>query len=94
MKINIDQNESNALEAFASSGANYVKVIEKVFKFAIDDLKDITQIDPKGNMGLQALSRQEAVTHLIAIRDVIFPSVENKVKAQKDESEPGKPKWR
>lgn len=96
MKINIDQNESNALEGFASSGANYVKVIEKIFKIAIDNLKDITQIDPKDNMGLQTLSRQLAVKELIQIKDLVFPNLENIKTKRPGEAEGGKviPKYR
>lgn len=91
MKINLDQNESDALEQFEKSGANSVAVIRKIFEAGIDELKDVENIDPKGNMGLQSLARQEAVKIVRGLRDIIFPELAKK------ETKPGEPKknpWR
>lgn len=79
MKINLQIEEQNALAQFVGSGANYVRVIEKIFAEAINDLKDINNIDPKGNMGLQALARQEAVKTILEIKDAIFPDQAEKI---------------
>ena len=55
-----------------------MKVIEKILNESIADLKDITNIDPKGNMGLQTLARQEACKEVKAIKDLIFPALGEK----------------
>lgn len=92
-KINLDQGEDTALEQFVGSGANYVKVIKKIFDFYLDDMKNIENIDPKGNVGLQTTSRQQAFTQLKNIRDTIFPEFSEKTPATPG----GKPeisKWR
>ena len=86
MKIHLDQSESDALDGFNRSGANYVKVIEKIFKISLEDMKDINNIDPKSNMGLNALARQNAYLQLKEIKDLIFPS-----QAEKKSQEPGAP---
>ena len=94
MKINLDQNEVNALEQFEGSGMNAVPVIKKILEKSIDFLGDIANIDPKGNMGLQTLANQNAVKELKDIRDTIFPGVARVSKKQP--AEPGAPKsqWR
>jgi hypothetical protein len=94
MKIELKIEEHNALEQFEQSGANYVRVIEKIFAGAINELKDINNIDPKGNMGLQALARQEAVKIMLEVKDMIFPGqVEKKTKPVAP-ADPGGSKWR
>jgi hypothetical protein len=75
MKINLDQNETNALEQFEGSGMNAVAVIKKILDTAISFLGSIENIDPKGNMGLQTLANQNAVKEIKEIRDQIFSSV-------------------
>lgn len=71
-KINLEQEDSLILERFAKSNSSDVKVIKKIFDFYINDLRDVRNIDPKGNMGLQALGAQLALTNLDEIRDLIF----------------------
>lgn len=70
-----------------------MKVIEKVFKEGITDLKDINNVDPKGNMGLQTLARQEAVKILVEIAEMIFPDQE-KLKTSAGPQEKKISKWR
>lgn len=81
-RINLDQGEETSLEQFVGSGANYVKVIEKIFTFYLEDLKNIQNIDPKGNMGLQTLARQEAFGNLEEIRNIIFPGLAERKKLE------------
>ena len=78
MKINLDRNEQDALAQFSSSGMNAVGVMKKIFKFYIEDLRNIENIDPKGNMGLQALSRQEAHRTVKEVEALIFPDTVQK----------------
>lgn len=73
MKINLEKNEEDALASMIASGGNHIPVLRKLFSQAIDDLKDITNIDPKANVGLQTCARQEAVKQLIEIESKIFP---------------------
>ena len=75
MKINLDQNEIDALEKFETSGMNAVAVIKKILDTSISYMGSIENIDPKGNMGLQTLANQNAVKELKDIRDAIFQSM-------------------
>lgn len=79
MKIILPEEETNALETMIRSGANGVKVLDRIFKESIEDLKNIKNIDPKSNMGLQTLARQLACEIVEDIQKLIFsPGVENK----------------
>lgn len=93
MKINLDQNEIDALEKFEGSGMNAVGVIKKILQYAIDDLGNIENIDPKGNMGLQTLANQNATKELKVIRDTIFPGVARQNLSPKNAGKP-KSEWR
>ncbi len=73
MKIQLDQNEVNALEQLAGSGMNAYGVLKKIFKHYISDLESVRNIDPKGNMGLQTLARQEALKTVEEIAELLFP---------------------
>jgi len=75
MKINLDENEQNALATFNNSGQNAIQVMKKIFTFYIEDLESVKNIDPKGNMGLQSLARQEALKIVEEMRDIIFPDL-------------------
>lgn len=97
-KILLDANEVQALQQFEASGMNAVKVIKKIFDLATADLQNIENIDPKGNMGLQALARQEAVAWVRELGGLVFGrSVENSRKPDRiPEGGPAKPpsQWR
>lgn len=97
MKINLDENDSGALANLEASGAKGVDVLKKVFQFYMEDLMSINNIDPKGNMGLQALARQEAYGTLCEIAEIVFPSQALKIRASMPGSGDGKKpisKWR
>jgi len=83
-KINLDKNEEDALGALILQGGNSVAVLKKIFTLAIEDLKDITNVDSKGNMGLQTLARQLAVEKMIIVRDLIFQEVQTKPFIEKE----------
>lgn len=72
MKINLEQEEKDALETMSKSGANYVVALKKVFNEALKDLENIRNIDPKSNMGLQTLARQLACEMVVDMRDAVF----------------------
>lgn len=94
MKIPLEESELKALEQFVGSGANYVKVIAKIFNVAIEDLKNIENVDPKGNMGLQTLSRQDALKTVREVRDTIFPALAEDKAASQGQSAQKKSQWR
>lgn len=73
MKINLEEKELNALVTMVNSAPAGLPVLKKIFEFYIDDLGNIENIDPKGNVGLQTCARQEAVKTLKEIRGIIFP---------------------
>lgn len=79
-KINLTPEQVNALEQHSNSGANGVKIIKAILTFYIEDLINIDNIDPKGNMGLQTLARQEAKKTLVEVRDLIFPELSEDMK--------------
>lgn len=74
-KIKLNDDESSALENFARSGQQAYPVLKKIFKHYIGDLESVRNIDSKGNMGLQALARQNALESLEEIEEQIFPDV-------------------
>lgn len=93
-RMNLDQNEINALEQFEASGMNAVAVIKKIFNFHIAELDSIKNIDPKGNMGLQSLANQNALEAVEGIRDTVFQTVAQKKKVPIAEPEKTKSQWR
>lgn len=86
MKIILQPDESKALENFATSGHQAYPVLKRIFKHYMDDLESVLNIDPKGNMGLQALARQEAHKTLADISEEIFPDIS----PPRRKDEPGK----
>lgn len=75
VKPNFSENETALLERFKASGASDAELVKKIIVFYMDEMKDIMKIDPKGNMGLQALARQEAYKMLSAIAEIIYPDI-------------------
>lgn len=71
-KIDLTIDESKALENFASSGHQAYPVLKKMFKHYQEDLGSVKNIDNKGNMGLQALARQNALEIVEEIAEKIF----------------------
>lgn len=54
-------------------GGAGVEALKELFRAAEAELRDVGNIDPKGNMGLQALAAQRAVENLLAVREHVFP---------------------
>lgn len=100
MKIILQEDETKALENLAGSGANGYDVMKKVFQLHIRDLHSIMNIDPKGNVGLQTISRQHAYETLLDIAEIIFPNDADDIKQARGTPKAGdtgdKPmsKWR
>lgn len=97
LKINLDENDSNALATLESTGAKGIEVQKKVFQYYMDDLSSVNNIDSKANMGLQALARQEAYKTLCEIAEIFFPSEASKIRASMPGTGDGKKpisKWR
>lgn len=86
MKIILEPNESSAIANFAASGHQAYPVLKKIFKYYQDELESVRNIDPKGNMGLQSLARQEALKILDDISNEIFPDIS----PPRRKEEPGK----
>ncbi len=72
MKIILDENEVNVLESLQRSNMPGFEVVKKIFKLNMEDLESIENIDPKGNVGLQTCSRQEALKTLKEIYEKVF----------------------
>lgn len=90
MKIDLEQQELNALATLGTRGGADVEALKKVFRAAEAELRDVMNIDPKGNMGLQSLASQRAVEMLWEIGDVIFPAGSGKTTAERKKISP----WR
>lgn len=78
MKINLDQEKSNAIAKLMAVGGAGVEALKELLLSAEAELRDVGNIDPKGNMGLQALAAQKAVETLQEIRSHVFPETVNK----------------
>lgn len=74
-KNDLDENQIMLLAQFVKTGGAEVKLIHVILKKEIRELRDVLNIDPRGNMGLQALARQEAVKVLENVFDIIFPEL-------------------
>lgn len=92
MKIDLEQNKADTLAAFVKGGGAGVEALWDLFSAAERELRDVLKIDPKGNMGLQTLARQQAVEMLLEIRDVIFTGVLPQDREKEDRPEISK--WR
>lgn len=90
MKIELDEQKSNALAGLVAAGGAGVEALKEIFTAAELELRDVLKIDKKGNMGLQSLARQEAVEMLLQIRDVVFPSDTPRAKGEGSKMSP----WR
>lgn len=84
MKINLDQEKSNAIAKLMAVGGAGVEALKELLLAAEAELRDVGNIDPKGNMGLQALAAQKAVETLKEIRSHLFPDT-----IAKTEKKPG-----
>lgn len=78
MKINLDQEKSNAIAKLMAVGGAGVEALKELLLAAEAELDSVSNIDPKGNMGLQALAAQKAVETLQEIRSHVFPETMNK----------------
>ncbi len=75
MKINFTPDQRMLLERFARDMSPEATLIKAILKQSIKELGDINNIDPKGNMGLQALGHQLATQKLLEIFVEIFPDL-------------------
>ena len=71
-KIELEDDELAALEGLVRQGGTGIYAVKRIFAVAIENLGDIRNIDPKGNMGLQALAAQNACKMLEEVRDTII----------------------
>lgn len=78
MKINLDESKSNAIAKLMAVGGAGVEALKELLLAAEAELRDVNNIDPKGNMGLQALAAQKAVETLQEIRSHVFPETVSK----------------
>ena len=76
MKINLEEGKSNAIAKLMGVGGTGVEALRELFASAIAELSDVRNIDPKGNMGLQALASQKAVEALQEVQGHIFPETQ------------------
>lgn len=72
-RIELEQDEVDALENLVNSGSTGVAVLKKIIKLHIEELESVRNIDPKGNMGLQTLARQNALEIVEDIAKMMFP---------------------
>lgn len=73
MKIDLEESKSNAIAKLMGVGGAGVEALKELFQAAEAELRDVSNIDPKGNMGLQALAAQRAVETLLELRGHVFP---------------------
>ena len=95
--INLTKDDSDAIQHFQLSGQKAYSVFKKVFEHYKNDLGSVLNIDKKGNMGLQALARQEALVILNEIADIIFPDEEvakKRAAIDEDQKKPFIPPYR
>jgi hypothetical protein len=63
-ELNLAQEDVDAIQALVSQKSLGVLAFKKVLEYYMNELKDIRNIDPKGNMGLQTLAAQLAYEKL------------------------------
>lgn len=93
MKNILNEEEREALRTMVNGRGEGVAVLKKLFRKGILELKDVETINPKGNVGLQTCSRQEA---LKIVRDVftnVFPDLAEKKAGAEMENEDGVSDW-
>lgn len=71
-KLNLAQDDIDAIQALVSQKSLGVVALKKVVEYYMNDLLDIRNIDPKGNMGLQTLAAQRAHETLSSIFGDIY----------------------
>lgn len=72
---NFSQDEEATLTRFAESGSKELTLVKNILSYYIEDLGNIMNIDPKGNMGLQSLARQEAFGVVSSIAKLFTPDI-------------------
>lgn len=65
--------EERALNELVERNSEGVQVIKKIIEFHAEKLNSVLNIDEKGNMGLQALSRQYSLRFLQDVFKELFP---------------------
>ncbi len=74
-KLVLSAEEQEMISSLIKQKSAGVQVIEKVIKYYLEQLRDIRNIDSKGNMGLQTLANQNAHELLLDIFNEMFPSL-------------------
>ena len=92
MKIDLGPDKENALQRLVAVGGAGVEALRELFALAEAELRDVMNINPQGNMGLQSLASQKAVEALTEVRDHIFPELSAARRREKpvEEGQPGK----
>lgn len=77
---NLNENELNTLERFINSKSTELDLVKKILAYYSENMKDITNIDPKGNVGLQTVARQEAYGSFISMSSLFDKDIEEYIK--------------
>ena len=85
MKTKLSNDKINALVSMGHDGGAGAKALKELFEEAVMELDSVSNIDKKGNMGLQALARQEAVAIIRDMYWLIWP-IGEKVKIVREVS--------
>jgi len=89
-KISLSPEQENVLSRFVTENVTEAPLIKGIIKHYMRELDSVQNIDPKGNMGLQALAAQRSVEILKEVFDIIFPE-----QVDQKKREPGKmSQWR
>lgn len=75
MKIELTPEDENAIATLVATKGAGVEALKRLFSAGIADLRDVMTLDPKGNLGLQSLAAQRAVSVVEAIQAKIFPDM-------------------
>ena len=71
--LELTPSERAAVDDFFKQDREAARAIRKVIEFHADQLNSVMNIDDKGNMGLQALSRQYSLKFLQDVFSELFP---------------------
>lgn len=88
MKIDLGPEKTNAIAKLMAVGGAGVEALRELFQAAEAELRDVGNIDPKGNMGLQALAAQRALEAVQSIQEHVFPDTAARTGGVKVEKAP------
>lgn len=93
-KINLPDAHRQALLMWGQSGGSGVSAVKELFALSIEDLSDISNIDSKGNVGLQTIAAQKAVEYLREMYGIMFPIGAPKMKVVPDQGKEAGSQWK